>query len=93
MICSRWSKKAADYCNQAFKRLQIIKATLPAKYTLNETLNFCTVRGTGIQIIDYIRLSGIYIFQTNHAHQKSLNLTCLIGRTNYNQIALSFVIK
>ena len=75
------------------QRLQIIKATLPAKYTLNETLNFCTVRGTGSQIIDFIPLSGIYIFQTNHGHQKSLNLTCLIGRTNYKQIALSFVIK
>ena len=72
---------------------RLLKLLCLQKYTLNETLNFCTARGTGSQIIDYILLSDNYIFQTYHAHQKSLNLTCHIRRTNYNQIALSFVIK
>ena len=37
---------------------RLLKRLCLQKYTLNETLNFCTVRGTGSQIIDYIPLSG-----------------------------------
>ena len=35
---------------------RLLKLLFLKKYTLNETLNFCNVRGTGSQIIDFSQI-------------------------------------
>ena len=42
---------------------RLLKLLCLQKYTLNETLNFCNVRGTGSQIIDFSKIQLVVYCQ------------------------------